>query len=48
MVFIVNHVLKVLIVPNVPFYNENRILKCEEYIIEKLLRPDTLSVRQLR
>jgi hypothetical protein len=31
-VFIVNHVLKVLIVPKVPLINENRILKGEEYI----------------
>jgi hypothetical protein len=31
-VFIVNHVLKVLIVPKVPLINENRIFKCEEYI----------------
>jgi hypothetical protein len=30
-VFIVDHVLKVLLVPKCPFYNENRILKCEEY-----------------
>jgi hypothetical protein len=32
-IFIVNHVLKVPLVPKVPIYNENRILKGEEYKI---------------
>jgi hypothetical protein len=31
-VLIVSHVTKVPCVPHVPYKNENRILKCEEYI----------------